>query len=386
VSRNGHFDLGQPMGTAYAPDAQGSAEERRALGTSYAPDAQGSAEERRALGDINPLNAEANRTEQRGLAGELVIADVRRDYFYNRPLEGLREDDTGLRFLSGLREEDTKLRFLSGLREEDAAMKFSVGDLRMTDYGLTLQGLRNSIILRGLNEDWRKAQPYTMGNRMTYGAGPAGADGLSPENLYPVPYHIMGDGERAADYYGGDAMKAHKRFPVSVLVQGLGVVNGEVLAGRLGGLFDFLSPGMDWPEFQSRCSVLNGKVQLLLQRINALPAASRAAIFAQADKLGVRSMIDGTLQIWLDDGPTGLDAHQGRIAALKKDEAAYSSIENLTAQMAAGLPPGQATAATKAHLDNQIAQVSGGFMATAVPVGAALLAGGILTALVLSLG
>lgn len=432
MSRNGHFGFGPSLlSAAYADQTQGEAEGRRVrqmgwggdvaegsaegerdrqLGTSYAPDAEGSAESQRVqqMGDINPLNAESNRGEwsevRFGVSGHMVsdgkrggMSDVRRDYYAEHPLGGLREQDANLR-MRGLREEDANLR-MRGLREEDARLRMGdrgtesvqfltrqlpggaayrglgeedlyrgMGDrnalldyrsmgrndllrdgialegLREEDANLSLKGIggfRAAIALRGINGLREEDANLRMRGLREEDAGLM-LRGLREEDA-ALLLRGLGTVNDLLQYRQMGAADFHPRFPVKVEIKGLGVIGITKNEAQIAGIFDFLKANPSWEEFAGRAQTLLRQWKPLYARINALPATSKAAVINQMaqTKLGSPANYNAVETDYLANGPAGYAANAGgHTRELERLESYLPTLQTVVAQMEKMTPGG----------------------------------------------
>ena len=423
MSRNGHFHMGASVGEHYnrawdgaSGSAEGSAAGSRVrqlgghmisngrtsdMGDLRARDADISLNGQRHEGDYY-LNAEAGRANQLGghmtvqsrrnydrsydgatgsaegsAAGSRVrqLGDIRRDWA-GVELNGLREEDANIS-LRGLREEDANIR-LSGLREEDA--KIALQGLREEDAGIQLAGLRNSMMLRGLREEdagIRLAAIYNpMGWRHGYRRGyPALQPGMRAFNK-----RFMNGAEERGPVLGEDGF--HQRFPVTVRIEGIGAVKGEIPGRRIAGIFDFLAPKMSWDEAATRLQTLAAKEAALQARLARLAPGAQAAIMQQNNAIRNNELFDGQISVYLQEGPTGWAAHDGREARLKATETALPTIDTLVSQFESGkLTPPQAGAAAQASVAQRLEDSTSTLKQYAVPV----LIGGIASATIVGI-
>ena len=405
MSRNGHFGMGESLGSELGYNrawdgATGSAEGNaagsrvRQLGGHMVSNGRTS-----DMGDLRArdagislrgrsdyyLNAEAGRADQLGAshmhvpynrkwdgatgsaegnaAGSRVrqLGDIRRDYF-GQEMRGLREEDAGIS-LRGLREEDAGIR-LAGLREEDA--QIALHGLREEDAGIQLAGLRNSMMLRGLREEDAGIRLAAIYNPMGWRHG--FRKGFSPEfRRKGYGNSFINGAERRGPVLGEQGF--HERFPVTVRIEGIGEVRGKVVGRHIAGLFDFLAPQMSWDEAATRLQTLAMKEAALLQRLQRLSPDAQAAIMKQNNAIKDNELFDGQIGVYLQEGPTGWAAHTGRETRMKATETALPTIDTLVSQFESGkLTPAGANAAAQANVQQRIDSATGVVAQYAVPV------------------
>ncbi len=400
MSRNGHFTMGAPVGERYnrAYDGATGSAEGSAQGSRVRQMGHMISNGRQDMGDLRVsdaqihmsgrsdyyLNAEAGRVNQMGhmhvpynrkwdgatgsaegsAAGSRVrqLGDIRRDY-YDSSMRGLREDDASIA-LRGLREDDAGLR-LSGLREEDA--QIALAGLREEDAGVQLAGLRNSMALRGLREEDASIRLAAIYNPMGWRHGFRKGFSAGHKGLRAFNKQFMNGAEEQGPILAEAGF--HQRFPVTVRIEGIGAVRGEVVGRHISGLFDFLAPQMSWDEAATRLQTLAMKEAALQQRLSRLSPEAQAAILKQNNAIKDNELFDGQIGVYLQEGPTGWAAHTGRETRMKATELALPTIDTLVSQFESGkLTPAGAGAAAQANVAQRIDSATGVVSQYAVPV------------------
>jgi hypothetical protein len=411
VKYRSEFD--KEMGTAWAPDAAGSAEDpasRSGMGVS-AYDLQGLREDDANvrlgisaydLGDVDSLNAEAAAIEQ-----EQVLADHElgvgkgmkiRNVARNSARIALQRAKSGAiasraeadQFVS----EKTRIagekmkRYLSLRRDGVDKIVNDAIEKAMAEWGpqiskvlsskVSVQGVRMGMILRGLLEDDANIELDGMGRFRAFRPGRGhramrkglrGAEGTPPEML--------------------NATGFHERFPVTVDIAGLGRINGSVSGAHMSDLFSFLKSGPSPEEYMGKIRIVMDGWSVVQPQLNALPKATRDVIEGQMQALGNHVYKYQGMGTFLAEGPGALKQFPGRWERVKSLEAYLPTVQAMVSQARALGGNFTVDQANKTALDDlksrQDAAGTETFLEKAAPIAAGAAGVGLLTALVIAI-
>jgi hypothetical protein len=345
------------------------------MGTAYAPNANGSAQDaaRFKLGDIRADDAQLRLNGLRESDASLRLGALREDdarvrlgtaynrpaYFSSQDLRGhmgaLREDDAGLR-MGDIRADDAGLR-LGNYADQDNAGAFQskMSGLGVRSRPMVVDRGAPRSVSGGGSGSSNAAAGYKNRNQYRSGGSPRATfhENLSPSTLFAsgaIPMmstrHNMGD-VRADDAQLrlgdlGTRKDFHPRFPVKVELKGLGSGTHMLSGSQIAGLFDFLKANPSDSDNMARVRAISNWWTPVRNMIGSLPADKQNAAIAAISHLDTSvENIDFVVATY----PAVATFDREQMNRMTRIEAAEPAISKVVADLQAFSGPGGAAGA-----------------------------------------